>query len=106
MLLFKKIRGSDSYWRAKKGELNSWINYHVEQGHGGPSAFMTFSCAKYYWPDLMHLLQEREKIAENAELIEGMYNLIYLKFVFLNHILIILILLWYQFFIYFVNNFR
>ena len=28
-------------------------------GNGGPSAFMTLSCAEFHWPDIIRLLKER-----------------------------------------------
>ena len=59
------VRGSNSYWRAKRSELYSWINYHIDQGHGGPTIFMTLSCAEYFWPDIIRLLENRIWIAEN-----------------------------------------
>jgi len=60
-----KIRGSDSYWRMKKSQLYSWVYWHIEQGNGPPTLFITLSCAEYYWPDVKKLLQERINIAGN-----------------------------------------
>jgi len=54
-----KIRGSDSYWRMKKSELYTWVYWHIEQGHGAPTLFITLSCAEYYWPDIKRLLEDR-----------------------------------------------
>ena len=61
----KNVRGSDGYWRAKKAELYTWINYHVDMGHGAPTLFVTLSCAEYFWPDLKRLLEERIYAAES-----------------------------------------
>ena len=61
----KNVRGSDGYWRAKKAELYTWINYHVDMGHGTPTLFVTLSCAEYFWPDLKRLLEERIYAAES-----------------------------------------
>jgi len=58
-----KIRGSDSYWRMKKSQLYSWVYWHIEQGNGAPTLFITLSCAEYYWPDVKRLLQDRINIA-------------------------------------------
>lgn len=55
----KSIQGSDSYWRIKKSELYTWISHHVEMGNGCPHYFMTLSCAEYWWPDIMRLVNER-----------------------------------------------
>ena len=63
----KKVRGSAGYWRAKKAELYSWIHHHVEQGHGMPSFFITLSCAEYYWPDIIRLLNERLALAGHPQ---------------------------------------
>ena len=54
----KCVPGSASYWRSKKAELYSWINHHIEQRRGGPTLFLTLSCAEYFWPDLKRLLQD------------------------------------------------
>ena len=53
------LKGTDSYWRRKRDELNAWINYHLEQKHGPPTLFITLSCAEYWWPDLQKLLAMR-----------------------------------------------
>jgi hypothetical protein len=55
-----KVRGSAAFWRAKRAELYSWINYHVNEGHGGPTFFITLSCAEYHWPDIIRLLNDRQ----------------------------------------------
>jgi hypothetical protein len=54
-----KVRGSAAFWRAKRAELYSWINYHVNEGHGAPTYFITLSCAEYHWPDIRRLLEDR-----------------------------------------------
>ena len=59
----RMIKGSTAFWYAKRQELYSWINYHVEQGHGAPTFFITLSCGEYYWPDIIRLLKERLDIA-------------------------------------------
>ena len=53
------LKGTDSYWRRKKEELNSWMTYHLEQKHGPPTLFITLSCAELWWPDLQRLLSDR-----------------------------------------------
>ena len=55
----QKVRGSDAFWRLKRSELYTWISHHIECGNGAPSLFMTLSCAEYFWPDLIRLLEER-----------------------------------------------
>ena len=60
----KNIRGSDAYWRDQRSQLYSWINYHIERGNGPPTLFITLSCAEYFWPDMIRLLEERTWIAE------------------------------------------
>ena len=55
----KRIRGSDNYWRSKRSEVESWINYHVEHKHGPPTLFLTLSCAENWWKDLHKLLKEK-----------------------------------------------
>ena len=62
----KHVKGSDAYWRFKKAELYSWIDYHVDKGHGAPNLFITLSCAEYFWPDLKRLLEERIYVAEGT----------------------------------------
>ena len=56
-----KMKGSDSYWRQKRHELTSWINYHIEQKNGPPTLFITLSCAENWWPDLQRLIDDRLK---------------------------------------------
>jgi hypothetical protein len=58
----KRVRSRSSYWRSRWAEPYSWIN-HVKEGNGMPNFFITLSCAKYFWPDVLHLLNERLKIA-------------------------------------------
>jgi len=53
----KSVHGTAAYWRSKKAELYSWINHHIDSGHGAPNLFITLSCAEYFWPDLKRLLQ-------------------------------------------------
>lgn len=57
----KRIRGSDNYWRSKRAEVETWINYHVEHGHGAPTLFLTLSCAENWWSDLKRILKEKLK---------------------------------------------
>jgi hypothetical protein len=54
----KTVPNSAGFWRSKRAELYSWINYNIEKGRGAPTMFMTFSCGEYFWPDLKRLLQE------------------------------------------------
>ena len=60
-----KSHGSDAYWRRQRYEVESWINYHVQNGNGPPTIFLTLSCAEYYWPDLIRLLEERIRMESN-----------------------------------------
>ena len=57
------VPGSPSYWRRRRDEIYSWINHHIAQGNGPPTAFMTLSCAEYYWPDISRLINERQRLA-------------------------------------------
>jgi len=59
----QKVKGSDAYWRAKRAELYTWINHHIDSGHGAPNLFITLSCAEYFWPDIKRLLEERIFVA-------------------------------------------
>ena len=65
--LAKGIRGSDSFWRGKTEELESWIDFHISRGHGPPTHFMTLSCAENWWPDLRRLMIELEKKAGRSD---------------------------------------
>ena len=64
MFYSKRTRGSDAFWRYKRAELYNWIHYHVTMGHGPPNIFMTLSCAEYFWPDMVRLLEERIWLAD------------------------------------------
>ena len=59
----KRVKGSPQYWFQKRSELYSWVNHHVEAGHGTPSFFVTLSCAEHHWPDVIRLVKERMDIA-------------------------------------------
>lgn len=59
----KRVKGSNSYWRAKRSELYTWINHHVEKGNGVPMFFITLSCAEYHWHDIIRLLKQRMELA-------------------------------------------
>ena len=59
----QRVIGSAGYWRAKRAEVYSWINYHVQAGNGPPLFFITLSCAEYMWPDIKRLICERLNIA-------------------------------------------
>ena len=64
----QRVKGTSSYWRSKRSELYSWINFHVEQGNGAPMFFITLSCAEYYWKDIMEILQDRfQKMGKSSE---------------------------------------
>ena len=60
------VKGSPGYWRYKRSEVYTWINHHIEMGHGPPSFFITFSCAEHYWEDVKRLILER-KMANSGE---------------------------------------
>jgi len=59
----QRVKGSPGYWRAKRGEVYSWINHHVQAGDGAPNFFLTFSCAEYQWEDVKRLFKERFSLA-------------------------------------------
>ena len=67
----KRVRGSDSYWRSERSKLYTWISHHIEANHGAPDMFMTLSCAEYFWPDAIRLLEERIWIAEGRKIVNG-----------------------------------
>lgn len=58
-----RVTGSSSYWRSKRQQVYSWINHHIQEGHGAPTYFITLSCAEYFWPDVTRLIQERMILA-------------------------------------------
>ena len=51
----QNVSGSPGYWRAKRAEVYTWINHHIEAGHGPPTFFITLSCAEYMWPDIKRI---------------------------------------------------
>jgi len=57
------IRGTDGYWRNKSDELRAWIDFHVANGHGPPTHFITLTCAENWWPNLRDIYADLEKIA-------------------------------------------
>jgi hypothetical protein len=66
-----RVRGSSGYWRAKRAELYSWINYHVSAGNGMPNFFITLSCAEYFWPDVLRLINERLSLAGHPDAVSA-----------------------------------
>ncbi|GFH43542.1 hypothetical protein CTEN210_00015 [Chaetoceros tenuissimus] len=68
----QKIRGSDGWWRSRKHELDSWVAYHLDKGHGPPTLFMTFSCAEYWWNDLLHFLKKKIMNTEDEHLLQSL----------------------------------
>ncbi len=59
----QRVVGSPGYWRQKRNEVCTWINYHIDEGHGPPTFFITLSCAEYFWPDVERLVKERFTVA-------------------------------------------
>jgi hypothetical protein len=55
----QRVVGSPAFWRAKRNEVYTWINYHIDKKHGPPTFFITLSCAEYFWPDVERLVKER-----------------------------------------------
>jgi hypothetical protein len=51
-------------------EVYTWMNHHVEAGHGPPNLFITLSCAEYYWPDVLCLIKTRMEIAKDVRAAE------------------------------------
>ena len=70
----EKVQGSDAWWRKRKYELDTWITHHVKNGNGPPTLFLTFSCAEYWWKDILKLIQERCKHNEDRNLADIMMN--------------------------------
>lgn len=68
MYFNKCVTGSNSYWYQKRSQVYSWINHHVEAGHGPPNFFITLSCGEYYWPDILRLLRDRMTMAKDDRL--------------------------------------
>jgi hypothetical protein len=63
----RNIKGSTPFWHAKRQEVYTWINHHVEKGNGAPNYFMTLSCGEHYWKDIIRLIKERVELAgENS----------------------------------------
>jgi hypothetical protein len=57
------VKGSSAYWRSRRNEVYSWISHHVNEGHGPPNYFVTFSCAEYWWDDIRRLIIDRFECA-------------------------------------------
>jgi hypothetical protein len=60
----QRVAGSPGYWRAKRAEVYTWINHHIEAGDGPPTFFITLSCAEYMWPDIKRLITDRFGVAK------------------------------------------
>ena len=59
-----QIKGTDGYWRNKAHELRSWIDYHVSNGDGPPTHFITLTCAENWWADLQDIYADIEELAD------------------------------------------
>ena len=57
------VTESLGYWRARRAEVYTWTNHHIEAGHGPPNFFITLSCAEYMWPDIKRLIIDRFTVA-------------------------------------------
>jgi hypothetical protein len=48
----QRVRGSSAFWRAKRAEVYSWINYHVEAGNEAQIFLLLYlvlnTCGKMY----------------------------------------------------------
>ena len=66
----KRVKGSTSYWYQKRNEVYTWINHHIEKGHGPPLFFITLTCAEYYWHDVIRLLRQRMQLAKDDNITE------------------------------------
>lgn len=70
-----KIRGSNSYWFQRRGELESMIS----QLDILPTAFLTLSAADLWWPDLARLLGcnfEEEELLNESQIVQQRQKLI------------------------------
>jgi hypothetical protein len=57
------VTGSSAFWRARKREVFTWINYHADKGNGVPTFFITLSCAEYHWMDIEKLIIDKCHVA-------------------------------------------
>ena len=73
----QRVKGSSAYWNHKCAELYSWINYHVNKGNGIPNFFITLSCAEYFWPDVIHLINEQLCIAGHPDAVSILNHAIF-----------------------------
>ena len=39
----------------------------MQAGNGPPTLFITLSCAEYFWPDIIRLLEERIKMSNKTQ---------------------------------------
>ena len=70
----QRVKGSGPYWKTKRNEVYSWINHHVQEGHGSPTFFITLSCAEFHWPDIKRLIQQQHELSnETTPLTEENY---------------------------------
>jgi hypothetical protein len=70
------VKGSPAYWRQRRDEIHSWIQYHVLKGNGAPTMFLTLSCAEHYWPDIRSLLQQRQSFGPGTKETPAMTTMI------------------------------
>ena len=47
------LRGTDAYVAERSEDVDAWLHYHVEQGRGCPTRFITGSFAEFRWTELL-----------------------------------------------------
>ena len=63
LLYSQQVAGFPGNWRAKRAEVYTWIDHHIEANHGPLIIFIMLSCAEYMWPDIKRLITDRFCVA-------------------------------------------
>ena len=51
------LREKDAHWADRSDDVGAWLRYHVENGAGVPTLFITGRCVEFHWPELLGELE-------------------------------------------------
>ena len=57
------LRRADAFWAERSEGVDARLHYHVEQGNGAPTLYITGSCAELRCPELLERLEGRIYVA-------------------------------------------
>ena len=86
-----RVRGSAAYFRQQRAQIYTWINHHATKSKALPDWFLTFSCAEYFWPDIIRLVNERLSIAGDPMAVRLSILLLVTGCCFVSHFMVLIL---------------